>query len=82
MIVGHNRGRYFLLTGMTLTAQQALEWGAVPEVLPEDKVLDRAWDLARETYAQRAFFPFGVGIEPLDRARDDEPWSGRPDGTA
>lgn len=31
--------------------------------------------LARETYAQRAFFPYGGGMEPLDRAWDDEPWS-------
>ena len=109
-IVGHNRGRYFLLTGMELTAQQALEWGAVAEVLPKETVLDRAWELAREiakrppltlrytrllftqelkraflnelnhglareTYAQRAFFPFGGGMAPLDRAWDDNPWS-------
>jgi len=31
--------------------------------------------LARETYAQRAFFPFGGEMAPLDRAWDDEPWS-------
>ena len=31
--------------------------------------------LARETYAQRGFFPFGGGMVPLDRAWDDEPWS-------
>ncbi|WP_405181564.1 hypothetical protein OG225_10825 [Nocardia sp. NBC_01377] len=28
-----------------------------------------------ETYAQREFFPFGGGMEPLDRAWDDKPWS-------
>ena len=28
-----------------------------------------------ETYAQRAFFPFGGGMEPLDRAWDDKPWT-------
>lgn len=109
-IVGHNRGRYFLLTGMKLSAQQALDWGAVAEVLPKENVLDRAWELAhelakrppltlrhtrllftqelkraflnelnhglaRETYAQRAFFPFGGGMVPLDRAWDENPWS-------
>jgi len=26
--------------------------------------------LARETYAQQEFFPFGGGMEPLDRAWD------------
>ena len=31
--------------------------------------------LARETYAQRAFFPFGGEMEPLDRPWDQEPWS-------
>jgi enoyl-CoA hydratase/carnithine racemase len=110
-LAGHNRGRYFLLTGMQLTAQQARDWGVVAEVHAKDRVLDRAWELAhelakrppltlrytrqlftqelkraflnelghglaRETYAQRAFFPFGAGMAPLDRAWDDEPWSG------
>lgn len=32
--------------------------------------------LARETYAQRAFFPFGGHMEPLDRPWDEQPWSG------
>jgi enoyl-CoA hydratase/carnithine racemase len=109
-LVGHNRGRYLLLTGKKLSAREALDWGAVAEVLPKDQLLDRAWELARElakrppltlrytrqlftqelkrafigelghglareTYAQRAFFPFGGGMEPLDRAWDDRPWS-------
>ena len=30
-----------------------------------------------ETYAQRGFFPFGGGMEPLDRAWDDKPWAQR-----
>ena len=33
--------------------------------------------LARETYAQRAFFPFGGEMAPLDRAWDHEPWRTR-----
>ena len=88
----------------------ALQWGAVAEVLPKDKLLDRAWELAyelvkrpalvlrytrqlftqelkraflnelghglaRETYAQQEFFPFGGVMEPLDRPWDQEPWS-------
>jgi enoyl-CoA hydratase/carnithine racemase len=47
-LVGHNRARYMLLTGKQLSAQEALEWGAVNEVLPKDKLVDRAWELARE----------------------------------
>jgi len=47
-IVGRNRARYLLLTGKKLSAREALEWGAVNEVLPRDRLLDRAWELARE----------------------------------
>jgi enoyl-CoA hydratase/carnithine racemase len=109
-IVGRNRARYLLLTGKKLSAHEALEWGAVNEVLPKDRLLDRAWELARElakrpplvlrytrtlftqdlkrafldelshglareTYAQRQFFPVGGGMRPLDRPWDEEPWS-------
>jgi enoyl-CoA hydratase/carnithine racemase len=42
-----NRGRYFLLTGQTLSAQEALSLGLVNEVLPQAQVLDRAWEHAR-----------------------------------
>ena len=31
--------------------------------------------LARETYAQRAFFPFGGEMEPLDRPWNERPWT-------
>jgi enoyl-CoA hydratase/carnithine racemase len=48
MLLGPVRARYFLLTGQTISAAQALEWGVVNEVLPQEKLLDRAWDLARE----------------------------------
>jgi enoyl-CoA hydratase/carnithine racemase len=47
MVIGRNRARYFLLTGQKLSAQQLLEYGAVNEVLPKDRLMDRAWELAR-----------------------------------
>ncbi|MDA0265204.1 MAG: enoyl-CoA hydratase/isomerase family protein [Chloroflexi bacterium] len=47
MVLGTNRGRYFLLTGQTLSAQEALQLGVVSEVLPKDGLLPRAWELAR-----------------------------------
>ncbi len=53
-VLGPNRGRYFLLTGQELDAQKALEYGAVSEVLPADRLLDRAWELAEEI-AQKSF---------------------------
>ena len=46
MLLGMNRGRYFLLTGQTLSALEAKELGLVNEVLPHDKVLARAWEHA------------------------------------
>src|SRR5271154_836283 len=46
LLLGLNRGRYYLLTGQTLNAEKALEFGLVAEVLPQDKVLARAWELA------------------------------------
>ncbi len=48
ILMGVNRGRYFLLTGQTLSAAEAKDWGLVNEVLPADQVLPRAWALARE----------------------------------
>lgn len=48
LLMGHNRGRYFLLTGQKLSAQEAKEMGLVNEVLPRERLLDRAWQLARK----------------------------------
>jgi enoyl-CoA hydratase/carnithine racemase len=48
MLLGANRGRYFLLTGQVIKAQQALELGLVSEVLPSDKLMPRAWELAEQ----------------------------------
>ena len=43
-LLGLNRGRYFLLTGQTLNARQALDLGLVSEVLPRQRLLARAWN--------------------------------------
>ena len=48
LLMGVNCGRYFLLTGQTLSAQEAKEIGLVAEVLPKEQVLPRAWQLAEE----------------------------------
>jgi len=52
MLMGYNRGRYFLLTGQTLTAKEAHELGLVNELLPREKLLDRAWEHARSLIQQ------------------------------
>ena len=48
LLLGQNRGRYFLLTGQELSARQALDQGLVSEVLPREKLLARAWELAEQ----------------------------------
>jgi enoyl-CoA hydratase/carnithine racemase len=48
LLLGMNRGRYFLMTGQTLDAAEALRLGLIAEVLPADGLLPRAWDLARD----------------------------------
>lgn len=52
LLLGPNRARYFLLTGQRLSAQEAHGLGVVGEVLPADRLLDRAWELARELARQ------------------------------
>src|SRR5690606_10381949 len=47
-LLGMNRARHFLLTGRTIDAREALELGLVAEVLPPDRLLGRAWELARQ----------------------------------
>ena len=47
-VIGSVRGRYFLLTRQRLDAQTAREWGAVNEVVPADRLLARAHEIAEE----------------------------------
>ena len=52
LLLGINRGRYFLLTGQKLSAQEALNVGVVNEIVPRDKLLARAWELAEQIAQQ------------------------------
>lgn len=45
-LLGWNRGRYFLLTGQRLSADEAHALGVVSEVLPRDRLMERAYELA------------------------------------
>jgi enoyl-CoA hydratase/carnithine racemase len=47
LLLGFNRGRYFLLTGEKIPANEAKTLGLVGEVLPREKLLPRAWEIAR-----------------------------------
>jgi enoyl-CoA hydratase/carnithine racemase len=48
LLLGMNRGRYFLLTGQTLDAVKALDLGLVAEVHPPDRLMARARELAAD----------------------------------
>ena len=52
LVLGINRGRYFLLTGQKLSAAEALDVGVVNEVLPHAQLLPRAWELAEQIAQQ------------------------------
>jgi enoyl-CoA hydratase/carnithine racemase len=45
-VIGTVRGRYFILTRQELDAETAKEWGAVNEIVPADKLLARAREIA------------------------------------
>jgi enoyl-CoA hydratase/carnithine racemase len=51
-LLGPNRGRYFLLMKEQIDAREAQRLGLVGEVLPKAKVLERAWEIARNFAAQ------------------------------
>jgi enoyl-CoA hydratase/carnithine racemase len=48
LLLGANRGRYFLLMGETIDADRALELGVISEVLAPDALLPRAREIAAE----------------------------------
>ncbi|MEW6296907.1 MAG: enoyl-CoA hydratase/isomerase family protein [Thermodesulfobacteriota bacterium] len=52
LVLGVNRGRYFLLTGQKLSAQEAFRLGVVNEVVPRGQLLARAWELAEQLVKQ------------------------------
>ena len=48
LLLGPNRGRYFLLTGQKIGAAEALQLGIVGEVLPIEQLLPRAYEIAAD----------------------------------
>jgi enoyl-CoA hydratase/carnithine racemase len=47
-VLGPTRGRYFLMTGQKLYAQQALALGVANEIVPHERLLPRALELATQ----------------------------------
>lgn len=52
-LLGPNRGRYFMLMGQKIYAEEALALGLVGEVLPSDQLLPRAWEIARNVFMNK-----------------------------
>lgn len=52
LLLGPNRGRYFLMTGQKLSASESLALGVVSEVMPRQQLLARAWELAEQIAAR------------------------------
>jgi enoyl-CoA hydratase/carnithine racemase len=74
LLMGYNRGRYFLLTGQTLGAQEMLELGLVNEVVPRAALLDRARELAAQLRRQNPLVIRSTRrlfTHPLKRAMHD-----------
>src|SRR5580658_9183671 len=51
-LLGVKRAAYALLTGEAITARQALEWGMVNEVVPRDRLIERAYQIADHIMTQ------------------------------
>lgn len=52
-LLGPNRGRYFLLMGQKIFADEALALGLVGEVMPQSKLLPRAWEIADKVFMSK-----------------------------
>jgi enoyl-CoA hydratase/carnithine racemase len=52
LLMGWNRGRYFLLTGQTIGAAELKSLGLVNEIMPRAELLPRAWQLAEQLVEQ------------------------------
>lgn len=52
-LMGVKRAAYALLTCEIMNAQKCLEYGLVNEIVPKDKIYDRAWELAKRIMARK-----------------------------
>jgi enoyl-CoA hydratase/carnithine racemase len=74
MLLGLNRARYLMLTGQVLAAREAKELGLVAELMPREKLLARAWELAGQLAKKSDMllrYTRKVLTHPLRRAMDD-----------
>jgi enoyl-CoA hydratase/carnithine racemase len=70
-LLGTKRAAYYLYTGESIDARTAFELGLVNEVLPADKVLARAWEIAEAIRARP------MAARRLTHAIVSRPWKRR-----
>lgn len=58
-LVGLRRAMELMLTNRRLTAEEALEWGLINQVVPDDQLMDAAMELAR-SFASGATVAYGA----------------------
>jgi len=68
-LIGRLRANDLLMTGRSITAAEALEWGLVNRVAPDEGVLDAAVDLA-QVIARRAPIAVGMGKRLVQEGLD------------
>ncbi|MQY31825.1 enoyl-CoA hydratase/isomerase family protein [Nocardia aurantia] len=69
-LLGINRARAYMLSGEVITAEEAHRWGLVKEVVPKEKVLERAWEIARqiaEKSDSTLRFTRAIMVQPLKK---------------
>jgi enoyl-CoA hydratase/carnithine racemase len=64
--LGPKRAKYFLLTGQKLSAADALAYGAIDEIVPDGRALERALELAGEM-AKKTTLALRYTRDALDR---------------
>jgi enoyl-CoA hydratase/carnithine racemase len=74
MLLGLNRARYLMLMGQVLKAQEAKDLGLVAELMPREKLVPRAWEIAGELAKKPDMllrYARGVLTHPLRKALED-----------
>lgn len=72
---GFKRANYMMYVEPKITAQQAYDWGIVNELIPHDKLLERAYELAgkiMEASRPVRLLTHGIAIRPWKQALQDE----------
>jgi enoyl-CoA hydratase/carnithine racemase len=74
MLLGLNRARYLMLMGQVLGAQEAKSLGLVAELMPREKLVPRAWEIAAQLAKKPDMllrYTRAVLTHPLRKALED-----------